>query len=75
MDTIANHAALQEAIRQATVAEDAAWRAYADATPEDGPARMLDYVRASTRRNTLNEAGLIITLGPVEEETHDIQPE
>lgn len=57
------HADLQDAIDQAKADEDAAYRAYVAASPDDGPARLIDYVRASTRRSTLNEAGLIITLG------------
>lgn len=58
-----DHDALQDAITEATEAEDAAYRAYVEASPDDGPARLIDYVRASTRRSTLTEAGLIGTLG------------
>lgn len=56
-------ARLETEVARAADAEDDAWRAYRAASPDDGPARMVDYVRASTRRSTLNEAGLIVTLG------------
>jgi CelD/BcsL family acetyltransferase involved in cellulose biosynthesis len=67
-----NHDALLAAIRQASAAEDAAYRALADSPPGDSPARLIDYVRASTRRATLNEAGLILTLGTGEDDDGEV---
>ena len=57
------HAELQRAIADAQTVEDAAWRAFTAAPPDAGNVPLLDFVRASVRRTTLNEAGLIVTLG------------
>lgn len=60
---IIDHDALLAKIAEAREAEDATYRAYITASPNDGPARLIDYVRASARRSALTEAGLLITLG------------